>query len=117
VLSSYTAHRIQNEYLPATASGVYLIMDVSATNGASQVVKLTNVQLKVDLGGAKYPPDAHGLSALELSGHGLLTGSNLAPASTRSGWLVFDVPPAAAKATPQLCLDLPQLGAAARPAC
>jgi len=117
VLRSYTAHRIENAYLPATANGVYLIMDVSATNGASHVVALTSLELKLDLGGARYQPDAHGLSALELSGHGLLTATNLAPASTASGWLVFDVPPAAATATPQLCLSQPQPANAPNPAC
>jgi Domain of unknown function (DUF4352) len=117
ILSSHTTRRIENEYLPAsTAHGVYLIMDVTATNGTSSVVNLANDHLDLDLGGTEYPLDATALSSLELAGHKALSGATLDPEGTAQGWLVFDVPPAAIRSTPRLCLGTQAIGAARTPA-
>ena len=117
ILSSHTTRRIENEYLPAsTARGVYLIMDVAATNGTRNVVALDNDQLDLDLDGTEYPLDATALSSLELAGHRALTAATLGPEATAEGWLVFDVPRAAITSTPRLCLGTGSAGEARSPA-
>jgi hypothetical protein len=104
VLTSYTSHRIQNAYVPSTAHGIYVIMNVAATNEASREVMLDSDQIELALGGRRYDLDPHGLSALELAGHGLLAGARFGPAGTATGWVVFDVPPGAATSAAELCL-------------
>jgi hypothetical protein len=112
ILSSHTTRRIENEYLPpSTAHGVYLIMDVAATNGTSGSVRLDDDQLGLDLDGTEYPLDAAALSSLELAGHKALSGTTLAPEATTEGWLVFDVPRTAITSTARLCLGVRAVGA------
>lgn len=111
IVKTYTTRRIVNAYLPPTrASGVYLIMDISTTNGSGHIVVLDPSHVSLDLAGSHYPVDAAAVSALELAGHRGLSGTGLEPETTTSGWVVFDVPPAAVAARPQLCLDEPLAG-------
>jgi len=106
ILASRTTRQIQNEYLPpSTASGIFLIMDVAATNATRDVVTLHDDQVALDIDGSEYPLDSAALSALELAGHKALSGT-LGPEATAAGWVVFDVPRAAIAARPRLCLDV-----------
>jgi hypothetical protein len=106
IVRSYTARRIVNAYLPPTrANGVYLIMDISTTNGSGHTIVLAPSHVSLDLAGARYQVDAAAVSALELAGHRSLSGTGLGPETTTSGWVVFDVPPAAVAAQPQVCFD------------
>jgi Domain of unknown function (DUF4352) len=107
VLSDHTSARIQNEYLPATAKGIYLIMDVSATNKASTTVTVGNDVIELNLDGTVYQPSTNGVTALELGGDRLLSDLVLDPGATGTGWVAFDVPPSSAGSSPQLCLDQP----------
>jgi len=105
ILASRTTRRIVNAYLPPmTARGIYLIMDVVATNGTRGAVTLKNDQIALDIGGSAYRLDSGALSSLELAGHKALSGTTLRPDATVEGWVVFDVPQTAATATPRLCL-------------
>lgn len=106
ILSSYTSRRIENEYVPATARGTYVIMDVSASNDTSHAVALRPAGVTLDLGGVEHPLDAAALSALELAGHKALATTSLGPDETTAGWVVFDVPPHAVGATASLRVDL-----------
>jgi hypothetical protein len=105
VVSSYTARQIKNEYLPFTAKGIYLIMDVAATNEGSQPVTVIGNHIKLRVGQVEFPLNANGLAGLELSGHKPISGIDLGPARTATGWVVFDVPKTTVTATSELCLD------------
>jgi len=104
ILRSYVSHQIKNGYVPVTAKGIYVVMDVAATNNATHVVTLSGGSIKLDLGGVKYALAAGGLQGLELAGRKPLPGATLAPAATTSGWVAFDVPVAAVPSVPELCL-------------
>jgi hypothetical protein len=105
ILRSYTSHQIKNAYVPVTAKGIYVIMDVAAKNNASRPVALGSDSIRLKLDGTKYVPASSGLQALELAGHKSLPGSSVGPAGTATGWLAFDVPLQAAASIPELCLD------------
>lgn len=106
VVGSSTATRIVNEYLPPVeASGVFVLVEVAASNATGETAALAGDELGLRLGGVRYPVDAAALAALELAGHRALAGADLAPGATTSGWLVFDVPTAAAGSTPEVCLS------------
>ncbi len=109
ILRSYTARRIQNAYVPSTARGTYLIMEVSALNTSGHPVALRPSQLDVRLDGTANPLDAAALAALELAGHKGLSTTDLAPHEIAAGWVVFDVAPRVAGSKPTL-----GLGSAAR---
>jgi hypothetical protein len=109
----YTTHRIENEYLPSTASGIYLVMDVVVKNDTNDVVTLDSDHVHLLLDETDYPLDPVALSALELAGHKALSGT-LGPAGTASGWVVFDVAPSTNTSTPHLCLK-PAAGQEASP--
>jgi Domain of unknown function (DUF4352) len=105
VLSSSTTTRIVNAYLPPLqATGVFLLLDLAATNTSDDPASLASGELGLWLGGVRYPVDSAALAALELAGHRTLAGAELAPGAATSGWLVFDVPAQAAGDTPQVCL-------------
>jgi hypothetical protein len=105
IRSSTTTHVIQNEYLPATATGVYLVLDVAATNDGERALVLDPSQLRLELAGSSYAVSASALTALELAGRVTFPATTLAPGASAAGTLVFDVPPAAAGAAPELCLE------------
>lgn len=116
IVSSHTSRRIENEYLPSTARGIYVIMEVVADNRTGHAVLLDSDQVELDLGGTVYPLDTGALAALQLAGRRTLSATELRPAATISGWVVFDVPPKAAAAAPgKLCLEQRALAAAASP--
>jgi hypothetical protein len=100
---AYTTHRIENEYLPSTASGIYLIMNVVVTNDTNNAVTLDGDHVNLRLDETDYPLDATALSALELAGHKALSGT-LGPAATATGWVVFDVAPSTNTSAPHFCL-------------
>lgn len=104
VLSSYTTRRIENEYVPVTAQGTYVIMDVSASNETSHALPLRPALVTLDVGGVEHSLDASALTALELAGHKALATTSLRPDETTAGWVVFDVPPHALRATTSLSL-------------
>ena len=106
VLSSYTTRRIENEYVPVTAQGTYVIMDVSASNDTSHALPLRPALVTLDVGGVEHSLDASALTALELAGHRALATTSLRPDETTVGWVVFDVPPHALRATASLHLGL-----------
>jgi len=114
-----TAARIDNDYLPpSVARGVYLIVDVVADNGSGRAVELDGDDVGVQLDGRRYPVEENALASLELAGHSGLTPVDLQPGATATGWLVFDVPPAAAGSTARLCVDAAALaGASSAAAC
>jgi hypothetical protein len=106
IRSAYTTHRIENEYLPSTASGIYLIMDVVVTNDTNDALTLDGDHVHLRLDETDYSLDATALSALELAGHKALSGT-VGPAGTATGWVVFDVAPRMNTSTPHLCLKPP----------
>jgi hypothetical protein len=106
VVGSSTAGRIVNEYLPPVeAKGVFLLVDVTASNARSEPTVFASGQLGLRLAGVRYPVDSAALAALELAGHRALAGADVAPGATTNGWLVFDVPTDAAGSTPEVCLS------------
>jgi hypothetical protein len=105
VVSSYTARQIKNEYLPFTAKGIYLIMDVAATNAGGNAVTLNGKSIKLKVGQTEYPLNVNALAGLELSGRKPISGTDLSPARTATGWVVFDVPRTTATSASELCLD------------
>jgi hypothetical protein len=106
VLSSHTARRIRNQYVGSTASGIYLIVNVAATNRNRRPVPLNRAHAKLEVKGAVYLPDATAVLALDLSGHKTLSYSQqLGPRATASVWIAFDVAPSAINSTPQVCLQ------------
>jgi Domain of unknown function (DUF4352) len=105
VVRSITARHIQNSYVTVTAKGIYLIMDVVATNTSSQGVTLSSKGINLELAGEAYPLDSDGVSGLELAGRRPLNGIQLAPATSAAGWVAFDVPRTAITSKPELCLD------------
>jgi Domain of unknown function (DUF4352) len=107
IRSVYTTHRIENEYLPSTASGIYLIMDVVVTNDTNDTLPLDSDHVHLRLDKTDYSLDATALSALELAGHKALSGT-VRPAETATGWVVFDVAPRLNTSTPHLCLKPPE---------
>lgn len=115
VLHSYTTHDIKNEYVPSTARGIYLVMDVTATNRSEHAVALDSGQIRLTLGGRRYKVSADALTALDLTGHTTFSASSLLPSASVSGWVAFDVPAGALAERPQLCLD--ERGAGGIPVC
>jgi Domain of unknown function (DUF4352) len=113
VVRSYTAHRIDNPYVASTANGIYLIIDVSATNPTGHSVLLNSGEITLELGGARYSPSAAALTALDLTDHATFSNTELEPSATGTGWVAFDVAPAAVDSSPQLCLAGPAAVAAA----
>ncbi len=107
LVSSYTARRIENDYLPATAKGTYLIAKVVARNGSTRAVTVKGGDVRLDLGGNVYRLAASGVTALELAGRNVLPGTELGPAGTATGWVVFDVPADAVASAAQVCLARP----------
>lgn len=106
VTESTTATRIDNAYLPPSiATGIYVIMDVVAGNGSARAVELDGDDVGLELAGTRYQVDESALASLELAGHSGLTPVDLQPGASVSGWLVFDVPTAAAGSTALLCVD------------
>lgn len=105
VVGSSTAGRIVNEYLPPLeAKGVFLLVEVAASNATGETAVFASGQLGLWLAGVRYPVDSAALAALELAGHRALAGADIAPGATTSGWLVFDVPTDAAGSSPEVCL-------------
>jgi len=117
VVGARTTHRIVNQYVPATARGIYVILDVRTTNATQHVVSLEGDQLKLDLGQSVYPVDATAVAALELAGHRTLPHTDLGPKVTSTGWIAFDVVPTATRSRAQLCIDQRHNPAAGAPAC
>jgi hypothetical protein len=103
VVSSYTAHRIENQYLDTTARGIYIIVKIAATNGTSRPLAFSADQVSFESGGTDYAPDPGSVASLELGGHPELSASALGPAATTTGWVAFDVPPSAISARSQVC--------------
>jgi hypothetical protein len=117
VVSSYTTHRIENAYgVSATASGTYLVMDITASNGGTQAMSLTGLYVSLEIAGVGYPLDTGALSALELSGPSALPAA-IAAGATAKGWVVFDVPTTASTSNPQLCFQPTIDGVAATASC
>ena len=114
VLRSYTTREIKNQYVPSTAHGIYLVMDVSATNEAGHTVTFDG-QIALNLDGTRYSPSTTALTALDLSGHSTFAESDLEPSASTTGWVAFDVPAGAVASNPQLCLV--QRGADHPPLC
>lgn len=104
ILRSYTTHEIKNEYVPSTAHGVYLVVDVSATNTTHHAVTFDGGQISLEIDGVRYVPSADALTALDVSGRTTFAEDELEPATSSSGWVAFDVPAAALASSPQLCL-------------
>jgi hypothetical protein len=117
VVSARTARRIANQYVPATARGIYVILDVRATNATRHIVSLEGDQLKLDLGQSVYPVDVGAVTALELAGHRTLPHTDLGPRVTSSGWVAFDVAPTATKSRAQLCIEQRRNPVHGAPAC
>lgn len=111
VLRSYTTHRIKNQYVPSTAHGVYLVMDVAATNTTGHTVTFDGGQISLNLDGTRYAPSADALTALDLTGHTTFAEDDLGPSASATGWVVFDVPAGSVASSLELCLDA-QAGAA-----
>jgi Domain of unknown function (DUF4352) len=103
ILRSYTSRQIKNAYVPVTAKGIYVIMDVAATNNGARVATLSGGGIKLELGGVKYALASGGVQGLELAGHKTLPGATVGPGTTASGWVAFDVPPKSAASVPELC--------------
>ena len=112
VLNSDTSHRIGNQYLAATATGVYLIVEVAATNSTSRPVTVHSDQVKLEASGNEYRPDPGSLTALELGGHRTLSLADLDPTVTATGWIAFDVPPQVIHSDPRVCFGGLGIGAA-----
>ena len=104
VLRSYTTREIKNEYVPSTAHGVYLVIDVSATNTTHHAVTFDGGQISLEIDGTRYVPSADALTALDVSGQTTFAEDDLEPAASASGWVAFDVPADAVTSNPQLCL-------------
>jgi hypothetical protein len=104
ILSSDTARRIENQYLGSTAKGIYLMVNIAATNSTYQSVRLSNDQAELEVKGTTYPPDPSALTALELGGHNTLSTTDLGPTTTATGWVAYDVPPSALRSNPHLCI-------------
>ncbi len=92
ILSSYTTHQIKNEYVPSVAQGVYLVVDVSATNTTGHAVAFDGGQISLEIDGTRYTPSADALTALDVSGHATFAEDDLEPSASTSGWVAFDVP-------------------------
>jgi Domain of unknown function (DUF4352) len=104
ILSSATSQLIKNQYLPATAKGLFLILDVAATDSGEAPVLLNGNHIELKLGGAEYAPDSAGDTALNLGGHKLLSDVDLDAGATATGWIAFDIPATADVSSPELCL-------------
>jgi hypothetical protein len=115
VLRSYTTRAIKNQYVPSTAHGVYLVMDVTATNTTGHAVTFDGGQISLSLDGTRYAPSPDALTALDLTGHSTFAENDLEPSASASGWVAFDVPSGVLTSTAQLCLV--QRGAGAAPVC
>jgi hypothetical protein len=110
ITGTYTTRRIDNAYgVASVAHGIFLVVNVVASNATAQSIPLDGDYVDLQLAGARYPLEAAAISALELAGHRTLPPT-LAAGATATGSLVFDVPPSAVGSTPQLCLG-PTLGA------
>ncbi len=115
VLRSYTTHDIKNEYVPSTAHGIFLVMDISATNMTGHAVTFDGGQIRLSLGGTRYRASPAALTALDLTGHTTFSENNLEPSASTSGWVAFDVPAGALASSPHLCLD--ERGPGGTPVC
>ena len=105
VVSETTERQIENAYLaPLRSSGTFLVIEVTATNDAQATAVLDGDDVGLELGGAVFGLDQTALEALELAGHSGLTPVDLAPGESETGIVVFDVPPASADSTPELCV-------------
>jgi len=113
ILSSYTAHRIENEYLDTTASGIYMIVKIAATNSTDRPLALSADQVSFEAGGTQYAPDPDSVAALELGGHRGLAIPLLPPDATTTGWVAFDVPPGAISSESEVCFRSRGFGTAA----
>jgi hypothetical protein len=117
VVSARTTRRIVNQYVPATARGIFVILDVRATNATRHIVSLEGDQLKLALGRSVYPVDSSAVAALELAGHRTLPHTDLGPRVTSSGLIAFDVAPTATTSRAQLCIDQRHNPVGGAPAC
>jgi hypothetical protein len=99
-----TAGTVGGEYVNETAGGEFAIVDVSVRNGKDKSVTLSADQATLVAGGKEYSSDV--AAALTLSGESggeTLFLEELGPDLTQSGTLVFDVPPAALRNSPEIC--------------
>jgi hypothetical protein len=91
VISAHASRQIKNQYLDATASGVYLIFELTATNATSRPAVPTSDQVTLRIGGVEYSPDPSSRTALELAGEKAVPTVALAARLTTTGWIAFDV--------------------------
>jgi Domain of unknown function (DUF4352) len=105
ILHSYTTRQIKNEYVPSTAHGVYLVIDVAATNTTHHLVTFDGGQFSLEIDGTRYIPSTDALTALDVSGHTTFAEDDLEPSASASGWVAFDVPAGALASSPRLCLE------------
>jgi hypothetical protein len=110
VLSSYTARRIESQYLDSTASGVYVVVKIVATNRSGRPLTPSDDEVSFKANRSEYPPDTRPLAALELGGHPELSVVGLRPAATTSGWVAFDVPRYTRRAGSEVCVGPHGLG-------
>jgi hypothetical protein len=103
IVRLYSARRIENAYLPAHAKGVYVIMDVAATNGTTANLPLASALIRLVIDQSSYPPSSDGVAGLELSGHKTLASTELPPATTVSRWIAFDIPVSELASPTSLC--------------
>lgn len=104
ILRSYTARQIGNQYLESTAHGIYVIVNMAATNGTRRPLSLDVDKLMLKAGNAEYEQDPRSVAALELGGRPGLYVFNLRPTATTSGWLAFDVPSMTLQSSSEVCV-------------
>lgn len=105
VVSAHRSRRIQNEYLDATAVGVYLILELAATNDTGGAVLPGSDRVSLKIGRVDYRPDPTSLGSLELAGLKSIPETALGPARTTSGWIAFDVPLSVGDSPAAVCFD------------
>jgi hypothetical protein len=106
VLNSFTARRIASQYFDSTASGVYVIVKLAATNDTTQPLTLPANALRLRVGSIEYAPDPGSDTALELGGRAEFSASDVTPATTISGWIAFDVPLSIVRSRSQICIAM-----------
>ncbi len=93
-----------NEFANATANGIFVVVPMTVKNNKSKTVTVNSSMVKLVAGGKEYETDSEGEFALLGSGQKSFFLEDVGPDLSQDGTVVFDVPPAALRAKPEICI-------------
>ena len=105
VLGARKAEELGSEFSSESADGVYVVAQLRVHNGKDESVTISSDIATLEVNGKEYKYDSDGTTALTLGGGGEETFflKDLGPDVRTTGYVVFDVPPAALRQKPEIC--------------